>query len=145
MFHVLLSHTNGLYGRYFSTEVCNTFFSSVLCPALHIFLPWLHRNTNVRWSCNFRISTLYNFLHFIASTCKTPVSSLLKNSRSWYIYIYIYICVCGGVGSSVSLATDYRLDGPGSNPGENEIFRPSRPTLAPTQPPLQWVPGLSWE
>jgi hypothetical protein len=40
-------------------------------------------------------------------------------------------------------ATDYGLDGPGSNPGGDENFRPSRPTLGPTQPPVQWVPGLS--
>jgi len=43
------------------------------------------------------------------------------------IYIYIYmcvcVCVCGwvgvgvcGSGSSVGIATDYGLDGPGSNP-----------------------------
>ena len=48
-----------------------------------------------------------------------------------------------GPGSSVGIATDYRLDGPGSNPGRDEIFRPSRPALGPTQPPVQWVPGLS--
>ena len=30
-------------------------------------------------------------------------------------------------GSSVGMATDYGLDGPGSNPGGDEIFRPSRP------------------
>jgi len=49
----------------------------------------------------------------------------------------------GWAGSSVGIATDYRLDGPGSNPGGDEIFRPSRPALEPTQPPVQWVPGLS--
>jgi len=32
--------------------------------------------------------------------------------------IYIY-----GPGSSVGIATDYGLDGPGSNPGGDEIFR----------------------
>ena len=46
-------------------------------------------------------------------------------------------------GSSVGIATDYGLDGPGSNPGGDEIFRPSRPALGPTQPPVQWLPGPS--
>ena len=30
-----------------------------------------------------------------------------------------------GPGSSVGIATDYGLDGPGSNPGGDEIFRAS--------------------
>ena len=51
------------------------------------YRPRFHRSTEVRWSGNFRISTLCNFLHFISSTWKTPVSSLLKTS--WSIYIYI--------------------------------------------------------
>jgi len=46
--------------------------------------------------------------------------------------------------SSVGIATDYRLDDPGSNPGRDEIFRPSRPALGPTQPPVKWAPRLSW-
>jgi hypothetical protein len=43
-----------------------------------------------------------------------------------------------GPGSSDVIATDYGLDGPGSNPGGDEIFRPSRPALGPTQPPVEW-------
>jgi len=42
--------------------------------------------------------------------------------------IYVYC----GPGSSVGIVTDYRLDGLGSNPGEDKIFRLSIPTLGPT-------------
>jgi len=48
-----------------------------------------------------------------------------------------------GLGSLFGIATDYGLDGLGSNPGGDEIFRTSRPALGTTHPPLQWVPGLS--
>jgi len=54
-----------------------------------------------------------------------------------YIYIYIYYC------SSVGITNDYGLDSPGPNPGVDEIFRPSRPALGPTQPPVKWVPGFA--
>jgi len=58
------------------------------------------------------------------------------------IHICMCVCVCGP-GGSVGIATDYGLHGPGSNAGGDEIFRPSRPVLRPTQPPVKWVPGLS--
>jgi len=48
-----------------------------------------------------------------------------------------------GPGSSVAIVTDKGLDSPGSNPGGDEIFRPSRPALGLTQPPVKLVPGLS--
>ena len=64
-------------------------------------------------------------------------------STDTYIYIYIYsICACGP-GSSVVIATSYGLDGPGSNPGGDDIFCLSRSALGSTQPPVKWVPGLS--
>jgi hypothetical protein len=51
-----------------------------------------------------------------------------------------------GCDSSVSIATGYGLDGPGIESGWGRDFSHlSRAALGPTQPPVQWVPGLSWE
>jgi len=46
-------------------------------------------------------------------------------------------------GSSVGIATDYGLEGPGSNPGGDELFRPPRPALGATKPPIKSVLGIS--
>ena len=48
----------------------------------------------------------------------------------------MHILKCGP-GSSVGIVTDYVMDGPGSNPGGDEIFCQSRPALGPTQPPVK--------
>ena len=57
--------------------------------------------------------------------------------------IYCSDTVKCGPSSSVGIATNYGLDGLGLNPRADEIFRLSRPALGHTQPPVQWIPGLS--
>ena len=61
---------------------------------------------------------------------------------NYYMYHIIFV----GRDSSVGLAINYGLDGPGIESRSGQDFpHPSRPALGPTQPSIQWVPGLSPE
>ena len=54
--------------------------------------------------------------------------------------MHVLVCVIKYIHTHIY---DCGLDGPGPNPDGDEIFRPSRLALWPTQPPVKWVPSLS--
>jgi hypothetical protein len=57
---------------------------------------------------------------------------------------FVFLLCVGGRDSSVGIATGYRLDGPGIEARwKRDFSHMSRPALGLTQPPVQWVPGLS--
>ena len=71
------------------------------------------------------------------------ISHCKKNSKR-YVIINVHQISLGPVAQLVQrLATGWTVRG--SNPGVRRDFpHLSRPALGTTQPPVQWVPGLSW-
>ena len=82
------------------------------------------------WFCVTVVESVY---------CAVRAESLYKTNA----FSFKRVNISGhGPGSSVGIVTNYGLNGPESNTGGDEIFRPSRPALGPTQLPVQWVSGL---
>ena len=81
----------------------------------------------------FIINYKHIFIHSYFLTNVICIPSLQGTLLPQYLHIFPHVC---GPGSSVSIATDYGLDGPGSNPGGDEIFCPPYRPWGP--PSLQY-------
>jgi len=97
----------------------------------------LGREPNHIYSSRTKSMNAWNY------SCTAPMSQLrteLSSSFPFYEYLYTRLRQLNlliSSGNYLVLCTLYYPNTPGSNPGGDEIFRPSRPALEPTQPPVQ--------
>ena len=77
----------------------------------------LHAN-----GCTYEWTDITKVFHFQVIVHHDKLDALLSQIYFWIKTPHV---LDGGPCSSVSIETDYGLDGPGSNPGGDEIFRPS--------------------
>ena len=87
------------------------------------------------------------FMYRFSFLCSPANSCLDSVSYSTWTEILVNRTTCSnsvGRDSSVGISTHYGLGGPGiESRWRRDLPHPSRPTLEPSQPPIQWVPGLS--
>jgi hypothetical protein len=103
----------------------------------------VHFGAHVRYlvrELRFGIST-GNIMTTYVGADTGELKILMLIYQTWFIALHEIMCWSGSV---VGIATSYGLDGPGieSRWGRGFPHR-SRPALGSTQPPVQWVPGLS--
>jgi hypothetical protein len=104
------------------------------CPGLKVWPPNIYLHIRI-----------FHYKHF---SCLFECFRKLKKViffRTWYINIIWTQIIFRSQDSSVGIAMGYGLDSRGSIPGRCKIFffsTVSTLALGPTQPPIQWVPGV---
>ena len=119
------------------------------CPSMF----WYERDASGNWGGRLNIPAPPAG-GFLRTVVELDIDAVLNTVSLNYLYLYeacisssIYLKKISflhyvGRDNSVSTATRYGLDGPGIESRWGDFPQPFRPSLKPTQPPIQWVPGL---